>query len=199
MRLQRIAEDRKQFHGNFRQRRGMLTDGDLSVAKARRAGARRRRAAGQINPFTPSVGGDQFNPFTPPVGGDPPRPPRETTPAGLQIDSQRRALLALRARLQGNVAETLDSTLSGCGIEATCSSPDTADRAGEIVEQDLALSLLGNANGTLEQIDAALRNIENGSYGRCVQCDARIPAARLEAIPYATCCVQCAARQEHIA
>jgi len=104
--------------------------------------------------------------------------------------------LALRARLQGDVTEAADSALSGCGIESTCSSPDTADRAGEIIEQDTALSLLGNATRRLEQIEAALQSIADGSYGRCVQCNARIPAERLEAVPYATCCVQCAARLE---
>jgi len=124
------------------------------------------------------------------------RPRRETIPDAPRVASQRRALLALRAQLHGEVTETADSALSGCGIESTCSSPDTADRAGEIIEQDTALGLLGNATGRLEQIESALESIADGSYGRCVECDARIPAARLEAVPYATRCVRCAARLE---
>jgi len=120
----------------------------------------------------------------------------ETTPSAPRVENQRHALVALRARLLGNVAQTANAALSGCGIEATCASPDTADRASEVFEQDLAISLLGSANGTLEQIEAALRHIDDGSYGRCVECGTRIPTARLEAVPYATCCVQCAARQE---
>jgi DnaK suppressor protein len=114
------------------------------------------------------------------------------------LEKQRRALLALRARLQGNVSRTADRALSEYGIETTCASPDTADRANEILEQDLALSLLGSASGTLEQIEVALQRIEDGSYGRCTECDVTIPVARLEAIPYATCCVQCAAQQEFV-
>ena len=43
------------------------------------------------------------------------------------------------------------------GSESTNASPDAADRASESGEQDLALSLLGSASGTLDQIDAALR------------------------------------------
>jgi len=124
---------------------------------------------------------------------------REKMPSAPSVKGQRRALLALRARLRGNAAQTADTALSGCGVETTCASPDTADRASEIAEQDLAVSLLGSVTGTLEQIEAALQRIEDGNYGRCMECDTRIPAARLEAIAYATCCVQCAARQERVA
>ena len=71
-----------------------------------------------------------------------------------------------------------------------------ADRAGEVFEQDLAVELLGSVAETVTQIEAALQHIDDGSYGHCIECGERIPAVRLEAIPYATCCVQCAARQE---
>ena len=103
---------------------------------------------------------------------------------------------ALRSRLNGNVDETADMALGGCGISSTCSSPDAADLATECIEQDLALSMLNSVSGTLEQIEDALQRIGDGTYGRCVVCDTVIPAARLEAIPYAKCCVQCAAEQE---
>ncbi len=90
----------------------------------------------------------------------------------------------------------MDVVRDGYHLGDTIASPDTADCAGEVVEQDLALSLLDNAAGTLDQIEAALRSIDDGGYGRCADCGTRIPPARLEAMPYATCCVQCAARQE---
>jgi DnaK suppressor protein len=123
---------------------------------------------------------------------------RERRPHRPHNERQRLALLALRARLQGNVTRTADTVLSGVGIESACASPDAADCASEIIEQNLAVSLLGSATDTLEKIDLALRRIEEGSYGRCLECDARIPPTRLEAIPYATACVQCAARQERV-
>lgn len=119
--------------------------------------------------------------------------------SGSDLENQRQMLLALRARLRGNVSQTTDAALGGYALESTSASPDAADRASETVEQDLALSLLGSAEKTLDQIDAALRRIEDGSYGRCEECETPIPAARLEAIPYAVCCVECAARQERAA
>lgn len=127
-----------------------------------------------------------------------PRPDRHGEPSTPSAEAQRRALLALRARLWGDVTHTADAALAG-SMEATSASPDAADLASETIEQDVALSLLGSAAVTLDQIDAALQRIEDGTYGHCARCGTKIPAARLEALPYATCCVQCAARQERAA
>ncbi|MDL9979267.1 TraR/DksA C4-type zinc finger protein [Microbacterium sp. ASV49] len=41
-------------------------------------------------------------------------------------------------------------------------------------------------------VTAALDHLETGTYGICVRCGARIPAARLQARPGATMCVSCA-------
>jgi DnaK suppressor protein len=163
---------------------GNRTKGDLVVGKK----ASDRNRADKL--------GDRTSPFSPPIRRALRRSMKVTRSGALRAEDQRQALVALRARLLENVAVTADAALSGCGIEVTCASPDTADRASEVFEQDLAISLLGNANGTLEHIEAALQRIDDGSYGRCAECGTRIPAARLEAVPYATCCVQCAERQE---
>jgi DnaK suppressor protein len=48
----------------------------------------------------------------------------------------------------------------------------------------------------LQAIDRALRRIADGSYGLCLICGARIPAARLHAQPTAERCVDCQARAE---
>jgi DnaK suppressor protein len=44
---------------------------------------------------------------------------------------------------------------------------------------------------TIEEIDAALHRIAEGTYGRCVQCGVAIPAERLEFRPFAAGCVAC--------
>lgn len=48
----------------------------------------------------------------------------------------------------------------------------------------------------LTDVLAALQRVADGSYGRCVGCDEVIPAARLEALPEASRCVDCAERAE---
>jgi RNA polymerase-binding transcription factor DksA len=45
-------------------------------------------------------------------------------------------------------------------------------------------------------IRAALQRMEDGTYGRCVTCDAPISPQRLEALPYATQCIACATQAE---
>ncbi|MCF6507656.1 conjugal transfer protein TraR [Blastococcus sp. MG754426] len=44
---------------------------------------------------------------------------------------------------------------------------------------------------TIEEIDAALARIEDGSYGRCTGCGTAIPEERLELRPFARTCVAC--------
>jgi DnaK suppressor protein len=48
----------------------------------------------------------------------------------------------------------------------------------------------------LDQIDGALKRIENGSFGQCEECGAKIPKSRLAAIPYAAECERCASQRE---
>ena len=48
----------------------------------------------------------------------------------------------------------------------------------------------------IEEIDRALVRIASGDYGRCVACDKLIPLPRLEALPAAEMCVECAQARE---
>jgi DnaK suppressor protein len=65
-------------------------------------------------------------------------------------------------------------------------------------DQELTLSLLGSERNALDQIEAAIKRGEEGSYGRCEECGRKIPKTRLEAIPYAAQCVRCALKQEKL-
>ncbi len=48
----------------------------------------------------------------------------------------------------------------------------------------------------IEEIEAALDRAEKGLYGVCEVCGDPIPVARLEAMPYTTHCVKCAAKAQ---
>jgi DnaK suppressor protein len=79
----------------------------------------------------------------------------------------------------------------------TTSMPNhMAELGSSNFDQEFTLSLLGNEKNALDQIEAAIIRIEDGSYGRCETCGVQIPKARLNAIPYAILCVQCASQQE---
>lgn len=142
------------------------------------------------------------NPFTAPANQRARRVGRETRKSIKgRYDAHRETLLALRRRLRGSVHRIADAALTGYGVEGTSASPDAADRASETVEQDLALDLLGNTTGALNQIEEALARIDSGTYGQCMRCGAAVPSPRLEAIPYTAFCVDCASRRErrHVA
>jgi len=64
-------------------------------------------------------------------------------------------------------------------------------------QQQFDLSQLGEVElREIEQIDAALQRVEAGQYGLCRDCGEAIDAGRLEALPYALDCPDCAARRE---
>jgi RNA polymerase-binding protein DksA len=44
----------------------------------------------------------------------------------------------------------------------------------------------------LKQIDAALARMDDGSFGSCVECGTDISLARLQALPFADKCIDCA-------
>ena len=109
-------------------------------------------------------------------------------------------LLALRARMRGNVSALADAALAkpggmGGGTGSTVPS-HIADMGSDTYEQDNTLRLMNNEGEGLEQIEAALERIEDGDYGSCVECSGRIPKMRLKAIPYTPYCVKCASEIE---
>jgi RNA polymerase-binding protein DksA len=107
----------------------------------------------------------------------------------------REGLLTLRARLQGESAHMEDDALKDHS-KITSIPTDMAELGSDNADQELTFSLLGSDKDTLEQIEAAIERIEDGSYGQCEECGMKIPESRLEAIPYAALCVQCASQRE---
>ena len=108
----------------------------------------------------------------------------------------RERLLALRARLQGDMTQMEDNALNKDLSKTTRMPNDMAELGSGNFDQEFTLSLLGNEKDALDQIDAALKRIHDGSFGRCELCNAVIPKVRLQAIPYAALCVGCASQQE---
>jgi DnaK suppressor protein len=75
-----------------------------------------------------------------------------------------------------------------------------ADNLGETatvtLDRQIDYSLEEASNHVLAAIDAALERIEAGTYGTCMTCGRPIGDDRLEAIPYATQCIDCRRREE---
>ena len=75
----------------------------------------------------------------------------------------------------------------------------TADRS-DLLDSDAAMSaasemsysLAADFHDSLLRIDQALRRIEDGRYGNCEECGESIAFRRLQALPTATLCFNCA-------
>jgi RNA polymerase-binding protein DksA len=117
-----------------------------------------------------------------------------------ELAAYKERLLALRARLRGDVDKMADAALKKSRSEANgdlSSMPiHMADIGSDNFEQEFTLSLMESDGGTLASIEASLERIEEGTYGLCEECGVKIPKSRLNAIPYATLCVRCAEQQE---
>jgi RNA polymerase-binding transcription factor DksA len=113
----------------------------------------------------------------------------------IDTDGFRKRLLEERARLV-NAARYLHQAHPGSmedelGEVSSGGSGDNhlGDMATVTYDRELDHGLEEGVQHTVEQIDGALRRIEDGSYGTCEVCGEPIAPARLEAIPWATRCI----------
>ena len=99
-------------------------------------------------------------------------------------DEMRAALLAERARLAGERAETIvapDPMTYGSQAAA----------ASQVFAQQRDLALRDRTDHQLELVDEALARLDAGTFGACVRCGNPIPVDRLEALPWAPRCIDC--------
>lgn len=64
-----------------------------------------------------------------------------------------------------------------------------ADSSQVTAERGEAERLSNSLRETLEEVEAALTKLDDGSYGQCEECGEVITAARLEAMPAARFCI----------
>ncbi len=121
---------------------------------------------------------------------------KPTTDKNNNLDFYRTRLLQLRARLRGEMGRMADAALNQGRSETSSLPIHLADLGSDNFEQELTLSLVGSEKEVLDKIELALERIADGSYGKCEDCGKKIPESRLEAIPYTSVCVQCAANEE---
>jgi DnaK suppressor protein len=70
-------------------------------------------------------------------------------------------------------------------------SNNIAETATATLDREIDYTLEENSEHVLAEIDGALKRIEEGTYGVCVNCGKPIAEERLTAIPWATYCIDC--------
>ncbi len=73
---------------------------------------------------------------------------------------------------------------------------DVIDAAMDTAQDEISSQLVEVESRELSQIEDALNRLRDGRYGECDHCDKPIPLARLQAVPYAISCIECARKQE---
>ncbi|MEQ8195674.1 MAG: TraR/DksA family transcriptional regulator [Rhodospirillales bacterium] len=98
-----------------------------------------------------------------------------------RLEEEHAALLALdKSSAEGRAPVELDQQSVG-----------RLSRMDALQVQAMAQAVGVRREGRLKQIEAALKRIEAGEYGECLDCGVAIPAKRLEIDPATAYCVDC--------
>ncbi|MDX6486732.1 MAG: hypothetical protein QOF43_1885, partial [Gaiellaceae bacterium] len=128
--------------------------------------------------------------------------PREKGQTRMSIDMEhfRTQLLEERQRVQSAIAHlredhpgSLDEEVEEVGAT---SDNHLGETASATVNREIDYTLVENSEHMLAEIEAALKRIEDGTYGTCTACGKPIAPERLEAHPWASLCIDDARKAE---
>ena len=96
-----------------------------------------------------------------------------------QLRNQLDRLLLLRERISGEI-----SSISRDSLSPTDRDPSLSDQGTDTFDREFALKQLSSEQDVLFEIDAAIRRLEDGTYGICEISGDPINIERLQALPY---------------
>jgi DnaK suppressor protein len=108
--------------------------------------------------------------------------------------SRKDAILNMRQVLvkrRDALRKALAGDLSLLGELKAQASGDVVDAALDSVQDEISSQLAEVESRELARIEYALERMRGGHFGVCEGCETNIPMARLNALPYATCCIKC--------
>ena len=118
----------------------------------------------------------------------------------IDVESFRTALLEERERVAQAIANLRDDHPGRIDEEveeiAAIAENHPADTATATLDREIDYSLEEHSTRVLSEIDAALKRVDDGTYGTCTKCGAEIPTERLEASPWAALCIECKRQAE---
>jgi DnaK suppressor protein len=103
-------------------------------------------------------------------------------------------LQAQRKQLLEELREKIAASGEGLGFVNQSKITDDEGLADATAEMDVAMAI--RESQELQEIEAALARIGDGSYGSCIDCGGEIGAARLKAYPAAQRCLHCQEKSE---
>lgn len=118
----------------------------------------------------------------------------------IDTDHFRVQLLKERERVQSALAHLREDHPGSLDEEveeiAATSDNHLGETASATLNREIDYTLEENSGQVLSEIDAALKRIEDGTYGTCASCGNEIAPERLEAYPWASLCIDDARKAE---
>ena len=106
-----------------------------------------------------------------------------------QLDKLRKQLLDRQRVLAGEVRDKREQAAAQVGDEAMGVTGDAGDESVLRMNTDLDIQEASRDLEELNNIDAALRRMDEGSYGLCEECGQEIGFPRLQVQPTALRCI----------
>jgi DnaK suppressor protein len=105
-------------------------------------------------------------------------------------------VMTVRERLEDMLAE-LDRSIGVLqGDPVAVREHSAADAGSDLTDADRAQAMLTVATAQRRAVIEAMKRVDEGVYGECVDCASPVPEGRLEARPEAARCVQCQGKRE---
>jgi DnaK suppressor protein len=109
----------------------------------------------------------------------------------LDLEVIRKSLESERQLLQKHIKKMGKET-----SRVTSFAPAHSDLAWHCDSQQRLRLLRAQADSKLAQVEEALKRLDSGEYGKCVNCGKPIHPDRLKAMPSATVCINCKRKNE---
>lgn len=112
-----------------------------------------------------------------------------------QIESFKQTLLKEKERLEQELSVFAHRNLKSESTDYETDFPNIGDKedenASEVAQFTNNLSLEGELEKALRDVEAGLQMIEDGTYGKCKYCAQDIDVKRIQARPTSSSCIQC--------
>ena len=118
-----------------------------------------------------------------------------------EMEAFRPQLRQLESQFRGDIGTLDDEVLhktDGMAMGNLSDIPveDRAERGTYENSEDATLGLFEHTSARLEEINAALERIDDGTFGTCEECGKDIARSRLQAVPYSRQCIECARKAQ---
>lgn len=113
----------------------------------------------------------------------------------MNTETFREVLEEQRCALSQQVQTTIRNVRADGGKDCNIRGVNDVTQA-DVSDDDTQVALVQMRSEMLSKVEAAIRRLEQGRYGRCAECDESIAPERLRALPFAARCLPCEVGRE---